>query len=286
MKSSFVFGFILLIILIIGVFVGLPYIISVIKSGSFSLPFSLPLSKQNFPKISLPQNLAPLVPYEKQTSEPIIKIGESLYKGRISISNSGFFGTGGINLKASYSSSAGAINITGWKVKSAQRGETVVSKGIVLPQFETIPSDIWLRSGDSADIVVGASPLGGNFRANNCFGWLNNLYNFGFSLDYCPGGFRVGDLSGLDSACQDLILRAGNCRVLSDNDLNQQSNQCRRWAEQNMNYNSCVVSHRNDSDFYKEWKIYTGNNNQIFNSLHDKIELRDQAGLLVDSYEY
>lgn len=280
MKSSFVFGFILLIILIIGIFVGLPFVTKMLKSGSFSLPFFPTLRSGPRPMQGVgafPQNAT-------STINSVIKIGESLYKGKVSISVN-FLDARGIHLRASYFS-GGAVNITGWKIKSVQRGETVVGKGVGLPQFETALSDVWLRSGDSADIIVGLSPLGGNFRANNCFGWLNSLYSFGFSLDYCPGGFKIGDLAGLDSACQDLILRSNNCRALSDNDLNKETSQCRRWTEQNMNYNACVISHRNDSDFYKEWKIYTGNNNQIFDSLHDKIELRDQAGLLVDSYEY
>ena len=53
-----------------------------------------------------------------------------------------------------------------------------------------------------------------------------------------------------------------------------------------MTYNACVAGHKNDGDFYKGWKIYTGNNNQIFDPLHDIIELRDQNGLLIDNYEY
>lgn len=285
MRFSFVFSFILLILVIIGVFVGLPYAISALKSGSLSLSFS-------FPKIiTKPASNYFLSQPQIGTSTPTPQQNVK----KVSINNVSRYGQGAISLRASYFSAqggsasggdSGKINITGFKIKSIQKGETIIGQGINLPQFDVTPSDIWLSSGGQADIVVGLSPLAMNFRANNCFGWLNNLYNLGYSLDYCPGGFKLGDLTGLDSACQDLILRANSCRLLNEDDLNKSSYQCRQWAGKNMNYNACVVNHRNDNNFYKEWKIYTGNNNLIFDSLHDIIELRDQNGLLIDSYEY
>ena len=274
MKSSFVFGFILLILLIIGVLVGLPYAIGELKSGSFSFPF--------FPKILTKPSSNYF--YNQAPSATTTPISQQAVK-KVNISSVSRYGQAEISLRASYFDS-GKINITGWKIKSIQRGETIIGKGINLPQFDAAPSNIWLSSGERADIILGLSPLAVNFRVNNCFGWLNNLYNLGYSLNYCPGGFRLGDLAGLDSACQDLILRAGSCRMPSENDLNKSSYKCREWAGKNMTYNACVAGHKNDSDFYKGWKIYTGNNNQIFDPLHDSIELHDQNGLLIDSYEY
>lgn len=281
MRFSFVFGFILLILLIVGILVGLPYLIQIIDSGQFSLPFSFPFS---FPKITTKPASnyffdRPRIGTTTPTSQQSVK--------QVSIGGISRYSQSAISLRASYfSSQSEKINITGWKIKSIQRGETIIGRGINLPQFDIAPSDIWLSSGDSADIILGLSPLAINFRANNCFGWLNNLYNLGYSLNYCPSGFKLGDLSGLDSACQDLILRAGYCQTPNENDLNKSSYKCREWAEKNMTYNACVISHRNDGNFYKGWKIYTGNNNPIFDSLHDIIELRDQNGILIDKYEY
>ena len=280
MKFSFVFGFILLILLIVGVLVGLPYAISVFQLGSFSLPFSLPFFPTLWSGSRLFQNVGTFPPVSTTTPST-----QQTAK-KVSIGSVSRYGQNAVSLRASYFSAEEKINITGFKIKSVQRGEILIGKGINLPQFDAAPSNIWLRSGDSVDIAVGLSPLAVNFRANNCFGWLNNLYNLGYSLDYCPGGFKLADLAGLDSVCQDLILRADSCQAPSEEDLNKSSYQCRQWAEKNMNYSACVASHRSDSDFYKEWKIYTGNNNPIFDSLHDIIELRDQNGVLVDRYEY
>ena len=284
MKFSFVFGFILLILLIIGVFVGLPYALEMIKSGSFKLPISLPFS---LPKIRTPFNsnyfLSPT-----QTGSPTAlppKTGESPYKEMVSIGNFYFSGAGQISLRASYFSKE-ITNITGWKIKSAKKGETVIGKAVNLPELDSAPSDILLSGGDSVDIIMGPSPLGKNFRVNNCFGWLRDIYNFSYSLDYCPGRFKVEELTDLDSSCTDLILRTSACKAPNEDTLNNQSGKCRDWVLKNMNYNSCVIKHRNDSDFFRGWRVYTGNGNKIVDPLHDKIELRDQASLLVDSYEY
>ena len=277
MKFQFFFGFILLILFFIGMFVGLPYLLEKIKStplSFFSISKNSTTSTPGFfySRINNWTN--------NSTSRSVINTGESLYKGKVRIG--GVSSGKQINLSASYFE--GAIKITGWRIKSSQRGETLISKGINLLQFDAATSDIWIISGESVEIIAGISPVANNFRVNSCFGGLSSLYNLGYVFS-CPG-IKPGDLTGLASSCQDLILRSTSCRAPSDDILNKQSSQCRIWFEKNVNYNACVNKHQNDRDFYKGWKIYTGNNNQIFDPLHDKIELRDQAGLLIDSYEY
>ena len=272
MKFQFVFGFILLILFLIGIFVGLPYVLGIMKSQ--------PLSFFSISKISIPK-VTPLFLPGYFYSQPKASTFPPI--GKVKIGNIYRYGNGQINLRASYFE--GVINITGWRIKSAQRGETIIGKGINLPQFESALSDVWLSGGQSVEIIVGISPLANNFRVNSCFGGLSGLYNLGYAFNYCPG-IEHGDLTGLDSSCQDLILRSSSCSAPSDDVLNKQSSQCRVWFEKNVNYNVCVLKHQSDRDFYREWKIYTGNNNQIFDLLHDRIELRDENGFLVDQYEY
>ena len=273
MKFQFVLGFILLILALIGIFIGLPYLLEIIKSNqffNFSFPRYISAPTPGYYYGNQP-------PVSSSTSYPAAfspKIGMSVYR----------YGRGQISLRALYFSGA-PIDITGWKIKSLQKGETIIGKGYALPQIDASVSDVLLSSGESADIFTGSSPLAGNFKINNCFGWLGNIYNLDYSFNYCPR-FELGDLFDLSSACQDLILRTYSCKMPSDDVLNQQSGQCRKWIEQNMNYNACVSKHRNDSDFFKGWRIYIGNGYSIFDPLHDKIELRDRTGSLIDSYEY
>lgn len=265
MKFQFVFGFILLIFVIIGIFIGLPYLLEIIKSNQFfkfSFPQYVP-SQYNNTSISTTTSL----------SDQGLKVSMSIYR----------YGKGQITLKASFGN--GSVDITGWKIKSEKKGETIIGKGYALPQVDAALSNILLGGGESADITVGLSPLAGNFQVNNCFGWLSGVYSLDYSMNYCPK-VELQDLAGLDSACQDLILRASSCNTPSDDILNKQTSQCRVWVEKNLNYSACVAKHSNGSDFYKSWQIYTGNNNPIFDSLHDKIELYDKSGKLIDSYEY
>lgn len=281
MKFQFVFGFILLILFFIAVFVGLPYFLKIIKSNQ-TFNFS------RFISTSTPGYFYKEPQPSKYQSQPqsVIKLGESIFKGRISIYSVYRSGRGEISLSAAYSQN-GSIDITGWKIKSLQRGETIIGKGLALPQFSSFLSDVRINSGHSVKIIAGTSPLLSDFQINGCFGWLNGVYNIDSSLNYCPL-VQLSDLTGfgLDSACQDLILNSGSCRAPADTVLNSYSRECRLWVEQNLNYNACVKKHMTESDFYKGWQIYTGNNNLFFDPLHDRLELRDQAGLLVDSYEY
>ncbi len=272
----------LLILVFIAMFVGVPHLLQIIKSNQFL----------NIPFLNFPRFISTSTPrYFYNKPQPSISQSQYQYQyqyqsqpvGKIRISSVYRYGQGQINLSAAYS--GGSIDITGWKIKSVQRGETIIGKGLALPQFTSFLSDIRLKNGDSVKIIAGISPLINNFQVNNCFGWLSNLYNLSYEFNYCPR-IEISDLTGLDSSCQDLIFRSTSCRAPSDDILNKQSYQCRIWVEQNLNYNACVKKHMNESDFYKGWQIYTGSNNLLFDQLHDRIELRDQAGLLIDSYEY
>ncbi len=151
MRFQFVFGFMLLILFFIAVFVGLPYLLQIIKSNqifnfpqfiSTSAPTSAPGYFYSQPQSSISQ------PQSQPQPQPVSKISiSSVYR----------YGQAQINLSAAYSES-GSIDITGWKIKSVQRGETVIGRGLALPQFSSFLSDIRLKSGDSVKIIAGISP--------------------------------------------------------------------------------------------------------------------------------
>lgn len=292
MKFRFVFILILFLLLTISIFVGLPYIVQLVRSGSFSfslpfpLPFSLPIGREALP---IGNWVLP-----KITTNPISNyffsppVGNQALPSQIKIGNV-YYSSGQQQISLMPPYYGDPVNITGWKIKSVRKGsEIIIGQGVNLPQVNATLFDIWLKNGDSVDIMVGKSPLAANFHINSCFGWLSGLYNLDYSVNYCSDGFNFNDLTGLDSACQDLILGAGACRAPSADvlNLNKNSYQCRQWVEKNMNYDACVSRRINDSSFYRGWKAYTGNSNLIFDQRHDRIELRDQNGVLIDQYEY
>ena len=279
MKFKIVLGLMLFILFFIAIFVGLPYILLNFPSIFNFLPRFIATSTPGyfFSKFqpSAFQSQPQLKPQSQSQSQ------SQFQSKKVSIGSVSRSGDNErIILSASY-----AVNITGWRIKSGRRGEFIIGQGLNIPQFNTAFADVLLIGGESAEIIAAASPMANSFRINSCFGGLGDVYNLGYAFHSCPR-IAIGDFSGLDSACEDLILRSVSCRAPSDDILNKQSFQCRIWFEKNVNYSSCVAKHQNDRDFYRGWKIYTGNTNQIFDPLHDKIELRDQAGLLMDVYEY
>ena len=275
MKFRLVFGFILLILFFVALFVGLPYLFQILKTSLITNSPRFMFSSTS----TVPWNFSYF--YSQPMSSTYQYQQNQQYQQKVRIGSISSYGATQISLQsASYES---PVNITGWRIKSAQKGETLIGKGINLVQFDSVSSDVWLNGGESADIIAGVNPMAANFRVNICFGGINNLYNLGYAS--CPAMANY-DLTGLDSSCQDLILRSSSCQAPSDNILNGQTSKCRIWFEKNVNYNACVNQYRNSRDFYRGWKIYTGNSNQIFDPLHDKIELRDQTGLLIDSRQY
>lgn len=272
MKFRVIFGFVLLVLFFVALFAGLPYLFQKLKFSSTST-MPVPWNFNYF------YNRPAGSTYYQQAVNP----DGSLYAGKVRIGS--IFGYGNIQISLQSTSYESPINITGWRIRSAQRGETIIGRGINLVQFDSVSSDVWLAGGESADIIAGVSPLAANFRVNVCFGGLSSMYNLGYAFNSCPAIANY-DLAGLDSSCQDLILRSSSCQAPSDNILNGQTAKCRIWFEKNVNYGNCVNRYRNGRDFYRGWKIYTGNGNQFFDPLHDKIELRDQVGLLIDSRQY
>ena len=282
MKFRIVFGLILLILVFIGFFVGLPYFLRKIQlSPIFEFPKFTFMSAPAL-STSTPGFWNFFSPAQVQSRrQSIVQSGNSIFQNKINIAGVSKYGRESVNLS---NASPSLVNITGWRIKSRNRGEFVIGKGLALPNFSSDLSDVWLSAGESAEIIADISPLANNFRINSCFGGISELYNLGYGFS-CPA-IAPMDFAGMDSACQDLIMRSSSCRAPSDNILNQQSSKCRTWFEKNVNYPACVSKHINDRNFYGGWKIFTGNKMKIFDPLHDKIELRDRAGLAVDSYEY
>jgi len=124
MKFQFFFGFILLILFFIGMFVGLPYLLEKIKStplSFFSISKNSTTSTPGFfySRINNWTN--------NSTSRSVINTGESLYKGKVRIG--GVSSGKQINLSASYFE--GAIKITGWRIKSAQEGKLLLVRALI-----------------------------------------------------------------------------------------------------------------------------------------------------------
>jgi hypothetical protein len=154
-----------------------------------------------------------------------------------------------------------------------------------------------LQKGDRAYLTKGFSPIGISFRTNKCTGYFEENRTFYPSLPTeCP---RASDeklptfSSDLDrnDECLDLIDRIGACTTKGGEfirDLPDTVTQsCKTYITTQVNYNSCVANHFSDSDFPgREYRIFFNKFGPLWRTAHDKINLLDESGLVVDTVSW
>lgn len=284
--QKFVLGFLLVIVAVIGVFVGLPYALSFVRGGKGTTMFPKFFQVKppsGFQRTTSRQNNVSL---NQVGSKPvkILSPGVSIYQGKVVIrSVSTSRSRQQITLAAQHPESP--VNITGWKVVNSRGYEGFIGKAVHLFGSGQASEPIYLGSGSKLTIFAGPNPVSDNFRINKCLGWLAD-YDFDPPVSvYCPT-FSLEDFQALDGPCTNLLLRTPSCAQPRADILNQYSNACRLFVEKKYNYSYCVEEHHNDANFYSDFRVYTGSNIFLFDSFHDELELRDQAGFLVDSYSF
>lgn len=195
------------------------------------------------------------------------------------------FSYGQISLYAGFSGN-GTIDVTGWLLQARDGGQYIPQAiNNYDPYGAAAPSDMLLRNGDYLNMYTNASAIGANLHLNKCIGYLQSVNNFVPSLPLnCPS-FDRSELSDFSGECQDYILSLNYCGVPGVN-LNVPANQyaCQEFLN-TVNYKGCYDRHVNDPDFFShEWRAWTGTT--FLDPRHDKLQLLDKQGLLVDYYEY
>lgn len=197
-------------------------------------------------------------------------------------------------LKISIYKNAGdvPINITGWKLKTSIGEDWAIGKGVYLPYSSKVneTSDIILKKNERAYVVSGRSPVGVNFLLNSCTGYFGQFQEFYPNIvKDCISSRDEENLknAGLNDSCLDYIEHLPSCRIpLSQKPMNLDNN-CMDYIEKNINYNACVLSHKNEPDFYKGvWMVYLNREQEIFKAKREKISLYDKEGKLVESISY
>jgi len=234
-KGNVALGLVLLIVAMIFIFVGLPYLVRMLKSNQ-------PLSYRS-PSAYVTETAPSLAVQNDWRSQS--HYNDSAYKGRVIIVGIGQIGRQSINLSAMPNPN-GLVNINGWKITTSRFNDFVIGSGLQLVGFGVagdiiltagLPSGDFPKGDNQVKIWAGQSPIAANFRVNKCLGLISGI-NF------------------------DIIPLAGAA-----------------------NYNSCVQARQNDTDFYKEWRVYALSP-QLFDPLHDIIQLKDPSGFIVDQYQY
>lgn len=191
------------------------------------------------------------------------------------------------------------IKISGWYFKSELTGYTAtIGKAALLPfPFTQTLSDVVLQQNDRVFLTKGFSPIGISFRTNKCTGYFEQDRKFVPSLQLvCPWPEDetlpiFSNSTESNEACLDAIRRASRCQTVSNNLIknlpDNVTSSCKNYLREQINYNACVSKHFSDTDFPgQEYRLYFNKFGPLWNKTHDKINLHDQNGLIVDSLSY
>jgi hypothetical protein len=193
------------------------------------------------------------------------------------------------------------VDITGWYFRSEYTGNQAVIGGAVMLPFPNKgrESDVVLKQGDKVYISKGYSPIGISFRANKCTGYFNEDRAFYPSLELdCPDPSeeKIPQFSNNEEsqdACLDAIQGVPNCstrgssytRTLPDT----VPSACKKYIENNINYDTCVARHYSDKDFAgNTYYLYFKSFAHLWRNYDkkDKIVLYDRNNLIVDTITY
>jgi hypothetical protein len=179
-----------------------------------------------------------------------------------------------------------SVNITGWVIKG-KRGSQTIPKAVNLyePLGLTPETDIIFGKGHLVNIYSSESAIGRNLRLNKCIGYLENTSRFTPALPRsCPRADR-SEIQDFSSRCQDYISSLSSCAWPKSNILLPINDYaCRAYLDK-INYRGCFEKYQGDKDFLgKEWRVWTGS--RFLDERHDKVQLFDRNGLLVDQKSY
>ncbi|XOB42574.1 MAG: triple tyrosine motif-containing protein [Candidatus Nealsonbacteria bacterium] len=185
------------------------------------------------------------------------------------------------------------INITNWSIEGKQ-GKIAIPQGVEKYYHyynSYINEDIFVKKGDRIYLSGGYNPLGKdkNFRLNKCMGYLTSSFDFPVSVPKsCPKPTRQ-DVSYLEPCCQQFILGLKTCEIpdYSENINVRSDKECIGYINKNLNNQACFINHSQDKDFLNNiWYIYLDGKDIVANDCYDTLYLKDQNGLVVDTYSY
>ncbi|MBI5005090.1 MAG: hypothetical protein HZC03_00550 [Candidatus Lloydbacteria bacterium] len=184
------------------------------------------------------------------------------------------------------------VFISGWTLENARGIRLPISNASPLPYLSRVNQEnpLFLDKDDSAYIVTGRSPIGVSFRVNYCSGYLEQFQDFAPPLKLaCPSpldGINTGALN-LDQTCVDYINRIPRCTTNTSSLPSTLSPSCASFINSQINYNSCVDTHKNDSRFYQpEWRLFLKQTSEFWSNSKEAVRLMDHGGKLVDMMTY
>ena len=182
---------------------------------------------------------------------------------------------------------------------------------LFIPNGTNPQEDIVLAPGGKAIITTGKVANGipfeikTNFKENICSGYIENFkyYDFTPSLNTnCPDPESEKGVSSLDDTCYKFVRQMGSCHtpefkdVVYKNkvpltgyvdDVGNLTYSCKEFIKKNYNYNSCVLNHLSDENFFgKDWRVFLNQPFELWAKDREAITLYDKEGRVVDELTY
>lgn len=215
------------------------------------------------------------------------------------------------------------INITGWSLTNGKdkkyfpvndkqvkgvSNKVFIPKGtlIFIPNSVSPQEDIVLAPNNEAIITTG-NPYGvkTSFRENICNGYIQESedYNFRPSLNNnCPDPENEEGVKDLDDTCYKFVRQMNSCHTPEFKDVVYKDKEpltgyvdnvgnltysCKEFIKNNYNYNSCVLNHLSDENFFeKKWRIFLNQPFELWAKDREAITLYDKEGKVVDEIVY
>lgn len=234
---------------------------------------------------------------QKDNKFIITNPNDSKYKGRVLLKASKAKATKPIDewleLSLPSRSDIDSVSITGWKIKNSRNEELVIKQGAYIVYSASInqQNDIILKRGQTAFLVTGRSPIGVNFVTNICTGYFNQFNKFNPPLRKdCPHPASEPEFfsaeSQLSDNCLNYIESLRRCVMPFPSSLSLDI-PCANYVNKNINYDTCVKTHKFDTDFEgNEWRIYFERDQEFFKQSREKIVLYDNERKEVARIEY
>lgn len=186
------------------------------------------------------------------------------------------------------------VLLTGLVLKSVMTGKSAtIGQGVYLPFIGGINANeqIYLNPGDTVYVVTGRSPNGYSFKINKCSGYFEQFQNFYPSINLvCPKPSTENmplPPNALSDNCLTLIENLYQCQIFTSTYPTGIEPACKQWIADTLNYSSCIVNHKDESDFYKsEWRVYLNQDYPLWKSSRELIELIGLDGKVIDTVSY
>lgn len=261
------------------------------------------LDKERETELKFPKNAINLDTIEEDLSSFAEKIKEVelIHKSPLSLRPliiDGFSGAQATDPQKEYlrivasTKNTGPFMLSGVRIKS-----TITNKEVVVPQAVGLPilgsasknEKISLVPGERALIHTGRSPIGESFRVNICSGYLGQFQNYTPELrQECPEPIKELKASGVDEeSCTDFVKKIPQCTIYTKNIPTDLSKECTTFIKNTLNYNGCVASHKNDTNFFRnEWRVFLSNANELWKEKREIIKIIDSKNTVLDAITY